>query len=372
MVFPSQTTRFLQYTLQSSLSYSSKVNLILTILVHTATSRISGFCWLIDEILYRQQLNALSITEPLFVLSAYRSASTQMARTLARDTKRFVVPNAIMCAFPYLWLWKLVIWLFGDSDISTEEANRYLNKNFTQEALERHDNNHFEIDTFDGYFLSSHLNGLAFQLGSGVIEKEFNCARFEEWNRSLFEESFVEHVDRIARKTLLYNRVDAASDQRFMLKGHFLQSADALRKRYPDGCFLSVLRDPMDRLQSGINHMAVNATLWQGKAPDWNSLAEAFQKIEVEYCEVEMDWYSADDTKRLAVKFDDFVKHSQKTMTRVYRGLLDCNIDDIPRVDMTAKGPKLYAVNKSLKELGVDEAALKQQVARYYAWMKKQ
>ena len=375
MVFLSQTRRFIRYAIQSGeLSSLAKADLILTILVHTATSRVSGFCWLFDEILYGRRLNSLSIQKPLFVMSAYRSASTEMARTLAKDVNRFVAPNAIMCAFPYLWLWNLVSWVVGDdSGITVEEANGYLNKNFSKESLERHDNDHFAIDTFDGYFLSSHLNGISFQLGTDVIVKEFNSAKFEEHNRYLFEHCFVEHVDRIARKTLLYNGIASVSDKTFLLKGHFLQSANALQRKYPDAYFLTVLRDPLDRLKSGINHMAVNNTLWQGKSPNWKSLSKAFAKIEKEYCDLEMEWYSNEnETKRLSIRFEDFIKNSKKTINRIYLDLLESSSDDIRLSSIPEKGKKVYTINRSLQDLGIDEALLKQELTDYYAWMKKQ
>jgi hypothetical protein len=377
MVFLSQTHRFLQYTIHSTaLSSFAKADLIMTILLHTVISRVSGLCWLLDEFLYSKQMNSISIIKPLFVMSAYRSASTEMARTLAKDTNRFVAPSAIMCAFPYLWLWNLVTYIVGeDSGISIEEANGYLNKNFTAESLERHDNNHFAIDTFDGYFLSSHLNGLSFHLGADIIVKEFNYAKFEEHDRYLFEHCFVEHVDRIARKTLIYNGIDgsSAANQTFLLKGHFLQSANALQNRYPDACFLSVLRDPLDRLQSGINHMAVNATLWRGRLPNWEYLTDAFQQIEIQYCELEMEWYRNDNPNRFAVKFEDFIKNTQKTLNQVYIGLLKSDGDGIPHFNIPSKHEKKkYTVNRSLVELGVDESKLKGKLAEYYNWMKKQ
>jgi len=341
------------------------------------TSPVSGFCWLIDELLYNnKQLNTTNITKPLFVLSAYRSASTSVARTLADDTSHFIAPTAIMCAFPYLWLWKLVTYIVGDG-ITKEETNAKLNSKFTKESLERHDNNHFAIDTFDGYFLGSHLNGLAYHLGPDVIVKELNNALFEEYNRNLFEKKFVDYIDRIARKTLLFNGVVPSQiDERyFLLKGHFLQSANALQRKYPDARFLTVLRDPLDRIQSGVNHMAVNATLWQGKPVRWDWLTEAYQQIEVTYCEREMEWYKDQDHKhRLAIKFDAYVKQHDKTMKSIYRDLLRYSDDDIPDFKSipSKKGSKHYTINKSLKELGVDEVEIKLQLSDYYDWMKKQ
>ena len=383
MVFVYQTWRFLHYAIagKHDLPWTSRVDLVMTIVLHSATSRVSGFCWLLDEILYGRQLTALTVAKPLFVLSAYRSASTQMARALASDTQRFAAPNAIMCAFPYLWLWKLAVRIVGDdSGMSTDDMNVYLNKNFSKESLERHDNDYFAVDTFDGYFLGSHLNGLAFQLGPDVIAKEFNSSRFEEHNRALFETSFVDHVDRLARKTLLFRgvRSSSAGDRAFLLKGHFLSSAEALRRRYPDARFLTVLRDPCDRLRSGINHTAVNATLWQGQPPRWEWLASAFRVIEVSYCEREMEWYGSadrgDSDPRLAVPFDAFVKDYHKTMERVYRDLLESTDEDaVPKCVLTSSKPpnKRYTVNRSLKELGVDEAGVKRQLMDYYAWLRR-
>ena len=376
MVSASQTRRFLRYSIEcKDLSVSSRIDLMLTIILHTATSPVSGFCWLLDDMIYGRQLNSVAVVKPLFVLSAYRSASTEMARTLAKDTNRFVAPSAIMCAFPYLWLWRVVMWIVGDdSGISIDEFNGYLNKGFPKESLERHDNNHFAIDTFDGYFFSSHLNGLAFQLGAEVIVKELNTAKFEERNRYLFEHCFVEHVDRIARKTLLFNNVTSASseDRTLLLKGHFLMSAPALQRKYPDARFLAVLRDPIDRLQSGINHLAVNSTIWRGKPPRWDWISESYQQIEVEYCQREMDWYNAggNDDGRLAVTFDAFIKDFDKTINRIYRDLL--KKENAPTFVPPLKVSKRYTVNRSLKDLGVDEAGLKRQLVEYYAWMKKQ
>jgi hypothetical protein len=194
----------------------------------------------------------------------------------------------------------------------------------------------------------------------------------------------VEFVDRIARKTLLYNGIGidgsssssaAGNNQTFLLKGHFLQRANALQHKYPDARFLSVLRSPLDRLQSGINHMAVNATLWQGRSPNWKALADAFQQIEIQYCQLEMEWYGKNDNckRRVAVHFEDFTKNTQKTLNEVYVDLLKSDEDKIPLFDIRVRNPKKkYAVNKSPVELGVDESMLKEQLVEYYMWMRKQ
>ena len=368
MVTFGQAGRFMGYVIRSKhLSKGEQLNLILTVIRHTATSPVAGCCWLIDEVLYSSKMNRLTLTQPLFVMSAYRSASTQMARLLAQD-KQFVWPSAIMCAFPYLWVWKIVAYIFSDSGITAEEANNYLNKNFPKEARERHENDHFSLDTLDGYFLSAHLNGLAFQIGPAVIIKECHSAVVEDWNQFLMQTQFTDFVDRLARKTLLFR---GASDvHRILLKGHFLWAASTLQMRYPDARFLSVLRDPLDRLQSGINHMAANPTLWQGQAPRWDWLADSYEQIESDYCTKEIEWYGEERRGRLALQFTTFIGNAEDAMKIVYRDLLVSN--NMPQFRHQPKTSRRYTVDRSLTELNIDRDRLKLQLGDYYAWMKKQ
>lgn len=368
MVGLGQAVRFIGYVIRSKhLSKREQLNLILTVIQHTASSPVAGFCWLVDEVLYSRQMNRKAVAAPLFVMSAYRSASTQMARLLAQDSA-FVWPSAIMCAFPYLWVWKIVACVFSDSGITTDEANNYLNKNFPKEARERHENDHFSLDTLDGYFLSAHLNGLAFQIGPDVIIKECHSAVVEDWNQSLMQTQFTDFVDRLARKTLLFR--GASDAQRILLKGHFLWAASTLQMRYPDARFLSVLRDPLDRLQSGINHMAANPTLWQGQAPRWDWLAESFEQIESDYCTKEIEWYGDQRRGRLALRFNSFIENTEVAMKAVYRDLLVSN--NMPKFRLTPKRSIRYTVDRSLTELNIDRDRLKLQLGDYYAWMKKQ
>ena len=368
MVSVGQAVRFIGYVIGSKhLSKGEQLNLILAVMRHTASSPVAGFCWLVDEVLYSRQMNRQTVATPLFVMSAYRSASTQMSRLLAQDSVHFVWPSAIMCAFPYLWVWKIVAYVFSDSGITTDEANNYLNKNFPKEARERHENDHFSLDTLDGYFLSAHLNGLAFQIGPEVIMKECHSAIVEDWNKTLMQTQFTDFVDRLARKTLLFR--GASDAHHILIKGHFLWAASTLQTRYPDARFLSVLRDPLDRLQSGINHMAANPTLWQGQAPRWDWLADSFEKIEVDYCAKEMEWYGEERRGRLALRFNSFIGNTEDAMKIVYRDLLVSN--DMPQFRLQPKKSRRYTVDRSLAELNIDRDRLKLQLGDYYAWMKK-
>ena len=206
LVYWKQTIRFLTYTWTVPLlSLSERIRLSTVIVVHTLWSSAGGMAWLLDELLYGRQLHGNNdsgnqitndMKAPLFVVSGYRSASTQMGRCLvaasasttaasaaassqsqsqSSSVPHFVAPNSLMVAWPYLWLWYLVSYIVGDlpeeienenddtneSGLSKKDIRRYLNKNFPPEFLARHDNDPFQLDTIDGPFLSCHLNGLA-------------------------------------------------------------------------------------------------------------------------------------------------------------------------------------------------------------------
>ena len=191
------------------------------------------------------------------MISAGRSGSTQITRYL-EDDPDLIAPNLIMSMFPYLWLWKLAPVTIGRV-MTPDKVRAQIKKLMPPELIERHEMDPFKADTFDGAFLNFHLNPMSLNLGPEAGIPEFAFAEFAPHNRRIFEEEFVKFVDRIGRKILLhYGTRNDGKYPRFMLKGHFLQAAPALARHFPKGNFLTVIREPLSRLQSGINYMRVN------------------------------------------------------------------------------------------------------------------
>lgn len=408
-------------------------------------SPLYAFGWILDEILYGRRLSQLhpneqaALDNPVFVVSAFRSASTQMARTLVAETKFvkegtressqpcFVAPNAMMCAYPYLWLWNIVYSIVGEipernvsdedaAGITKEDVRQKFNSGFTPDSLARHPNDPFQLDTFDGTFLNYHLNGMAWQLcsmmPSSVIEQEFNYAQQKDpLNKRIWEEGMVRQIDRLARKTLVFcandeesssnARPQSAPTQRFLLKGHFLSICPQLQAKYRDGKFLTILRDPCSRLRSGINYMAVNPTIYSHDSSQripWKALAEGLHETEAQYCEREMEWFCHTSNKsgdemgksnheRLAVAFDSFAANKDRTIGKIidWTGLRDQGKVTIGIGDDAKKKPQLppwkkkaptvaqtsaYRIDRSLAELGVDEDAYRKRLGDYLSWMK--
>eukprot|EP00536_Pseudo-nitzschia_multiseries_P007047 jgi/Psemu1/16714/gm1.16714_g len=419
---------------------SQKIYLSATIIVHTICSPISAFAWIVDELLYGRRLSRLEAAEqaalehPVFVVSAFRSASTQLARSLVAKTHYkqgsngqipfFVAPNAMMCAYPYLWLWKLMYAIVGDipdtlepgndGGLTKDDVKQKFNAGFTHDSLARHPNDPFQTDTFDGTFLNCHLNGLAWHLCRAVptslIEQEFNYAyQKDSLNKQIWQRDMVRHIDRLARKTLVFcsegkSRGQGPTPQRFLLKGHFLSIGPQLQALYGRGArFITILRDPCARLRSGINYMAVNPTLYANDPTlqiPWNAFAKVLQETEAQYCERELEWFGNDcsddnkkkeDQDRLALTFDSFVVDSDKTIGEIMDWLrLRSDEDEVTIAPSSADGgaknksprrkkagttsaapSKTYRIDRSLQELGVDEKAYRGRLADYLSWMKE-
>jgi hypothetical protein len=445
----SQSWRFLtKYTwFNDKLPKLRKVFLTLAILEHTIRSPIFGFFWIFDEILYGRQMQGVKLDDSgdentvgmVFVVSGYRSASTHLARSLVlhaeteqkdeASTVCVAAPNSMMISVPFLWIWKFVTWFLGDLKeaedaksstpdprphaLARSDIQKYYREKYSKECLERHDFDPFMVDTFDLSFLSNHLNSLAWQycLESGspeVVAREFHYGKHTLENRGLYEKDFVRYIDRLARKTVLFQRSYQSNEEAapkttiFLLKGHFLSIVPALREKYPNAKFVTVLRDPCDRLRSAINYTAVNPSISGSMNPQnqhhWHSLAKATELTEAEYCQQEAKiFHSADNTNGttedqppqfLSIHYDALAKTD--TIPLVFQwlagneGLLSPSSSSsknggtkkvVSKKSSSnkkkGKKSKQYMVDKTLCELGIDEKEYKDRLSDYFDYMKE-
>ena len=353
------------------LPFGRRCLLTITILHKVALAPVLGIAWFLDELFFGRVLGSTTVVAPLIEISAARSGSTQLARYL-EDDRRLATPNLLQIFFPYLWLWKLAPFTIGRI-VSKDAFHRWLEQQLPQEFLERHEGDPFRTDTFDLALYTNHFNSLAFYLGSDVVVEDFGFARIAPHNRTLWEVEFIQLFDRIARKTLVYSGNDIYGERRrFFVKGHFLCAADALDRKYPDASFICMIREPAARLQSAINYIRVNPhDSALGPIP-WVWLTDALTRTETEYCEVEQEWFSRKDgTKRIVIRFADFVADLQATMLEVY-GF--CFGDTVLPPHVPHEHPprerKNYRINRSLADLGVNESELNSRLASYIIWCK--
>ncbi len=344
--------------------------LTVSILRLVATVPLFGVAWLLDEVLYGRQLRAVRVAAPLIEISAARSGSTQLARYLEEDPHLVATP-LIQCMFPFLWAWRLAPRTLGRF-ITKEQVTERVLGSLPDSMRERHEGEPFRSDTFEIPFLSRHLNHLSLRLGPEVMAQDFAFAALAPHNRELWEHDFVAVFDRVARKTLL--NTDPGPDgepRRLFVKGHFLCAAGFLARRYPDAIFLTMIREPAPRLQSAVNFLRTTPfdEAMGGPAP-WAWLGAALAKSEVAYCEIEQEWFTREPgPRRCVIRFAEYVRDLEGTMTRVYRECLDTPA--LPPWVPRAHAPRKrhgYTYDRPLAAVGVDEDALNRRLAPYIEW----
>ena len=374
VAYAQQMFRYLKHTWTVSpknptLPFFGRIWLSLSLLHFYISSPIRGIAWLLDELLYRNALNEIAIIKPFFVISAGRSGSTQITRYLEED-QRLVAPNLLQCMFPYLWLWQLIPNTIGRV-IKPAKVREMIKSAMPAELWERHEADPFKADTFDAAFLSFHFHRFALYLGSEVAKEDFNLANTPPYDNQIKKIDFVRLVDRLARKSICFSgALIEGKTPRFYIKGHFLFAAQALYEYYQDACFLTVIREPMSRIRSGINYVRVNPPdPVLGPVP-WSWLTNTLIYTEVFYCNVEQKWFTSKaNCQRSVIRFTEFVDNFESSMKRVYQ---DCfNSDELPPHIPKNHPPRErehYTVNRTLSELGVDEGDLKNKLSDYIDW----
>ena len=373
---PSQVARYLTHAWRETppepgIAPLSRVWLILRIVEQTSWLAVHGVAWAIDEVLYGRQLDATPVVAPLILLSAARSGSTQLSHYL-EDDPHLISPITLRAAMPYRWVWVLVE-ATAARFVSAAWVRARYDAGLPQEMRERHEGDPFRTDTFEVLYSGHQLNRMAGLLGPRVMSEDMVIASSAPHNRQVWDHDFVDFIDRLARKTLLHaGPAPDGRPRRFFFKGHFLEAADALSRRYPDARFLTVIREPLGRMQSMLNHLHGNPFGEELGAWPWAWLTQTFVPAEIVYCQWEQRWFTAPEgPRRTVVRFKDYVTDLEGTMRRVYRECLD-EAELPPHVPIVhaERERKNYCVNRSLDQLGVDSAAIRSQLADYVAWCK--
>ena len=342
--------------------------LSLLILAKVLSNPLRGLAWNLDLLLYGRALRRVQVTAPLFEISAARSGSTQLARYL-EDDPHLVAPVVLQLLFPYLWLWRLAAGPLGRL-VGAERARKAIESQFPPEFLERHEGDPLRTDTFEAAFYLNNLNHLSPFLSPELLAQEFGFSEITEHSRRLWEFDFVSFVDAMARKTLLHAGPGPdGRPRRFFIKGHFLGVAPVLEQRYPDARFLTMIREPGPRLRSAINFLRVNPLDPLLGFPPWAWLGEALVRTEVAYCEREQWWFGEDGRRCCVLRFAEYVRDLEGAMTKVYATCLDTPSlpDYVPREHEPRKRTN-YTVDRTLAQVGIDEAALNERLSDYIAW----
>ncbi len=323
---------------------------------------IFGMAWYLDRLLYGSQLDGQKIVAPFFELSAARSGSTQLAHHLEEDP-HFVAPNLMQFLFPYLWLWKLAPQTLGRV-VRKEQVQKFVLRQVPERYLERHELDPYCTDTFEVPFLAMHLGTLAMGLGANVMRQTLSATRNSPWTVATWEQDLPDYIEAIGKKLLLWR----GEPCRLMIKGHFLGSAEALERRFPDALFMTMIRDPAKRIQSTLNFHRCQPGDGLVGPPRWSELVAYDLPEEITYCKDEQQWFMYGNRKnRMVIRFEDYRRDLPGSLRRVYQELLGMAERPQPAEHASRKRSG-YSVDRSLEQMGVDPAALEVELADYRRW----
>ncbi len=332
-----------------------------------------ALCWFLDDLLYGRALRKTPIIRPLFEISGARSGSTQLARYL-EDDPNIVTPSVLQCTFPFVWLWKLAPLTIGRF-ITHEQVRRHFERALPPGFYQRHELDPFRTDTFEVIMFMTHLMQYSSLLGPEMMMSDLSHRKVQAHNREIWEGDLVDLIDALGRKVLYHaGPTPEGKPRTLMVKGHFLASAPALERRFPDASFLTMVREPDKRLQSCINYLRVSPPLLKLGPTPWGWLVHFFMEGEAEYCVLEMAWYTAQTGSRKCVlRFDDYIRDLEGAMTKVYRECFD--ITELPPhvpIVHAKRHRTNYMIDRSLEQLEVDVVQYRARLAPYYAWCKGQ
>jgi len=370
---------------EENIPFTNRIIIFLIFLDVIVKMPVNGVCWYLDEVLYPSYSKS-EIKDPLFIITATRSASTQITKYLEEDKENFVAPTTIEAGFPYIWAWRLVIpsiKKLGLHGIVEKELSRVIGK----EAKKRTVFNIYKSDAWDGVLSSSHKTWLISQnLGCRFYKYGFVTCTLKEMDED-FCKCFIKGSDCILKK-VVYHR--GLPKQRVLIKGHFLFAAKTFEQHYKGAKFLALIRDPLERFQSTLNHFKVASvdgftSSVHGLFPcTWKVQRDWLIETQICYCEEEMSFYKhhkhsqENTTNKLAISFANYITNLTSSLQDIYSFL---NIP-IP-AEMLSKAAKLQSTthdytekrnsydpkyNRSLSSVGIDEEKLRHLLAEYTEW----
>ena len=356
---------------EENIPVTNRVLVFLIVLNSLIKVPIHGLCWYIDELLY-PSYHKVNIEEPVFMITAPRSGSTQLCDYLQVDTENFIAPTALEGTFPYIWIWKL---------FAKVRSQKHFCKNlFGREASKRHQLVMSKPNTWDTIFRSWYFGFCCCCLGTSFMRWAYVYARLQKPVNDDLIRSFMPFTDSIMKKVMYYR---GNPKQHMLLKGHFIINTSNIEQQYPKAKLFVVVRNPVDRLSSFVNlikvldeETKVNNGLFP---PTWKVIRNYVVSTQLPYCEQEMSFYKELSNNKLVIPFTMYVNNLSATLQCIYSfcniPIPDGVVSNAVRIQHTTHDyTKLRAsydhhYNKSLASLGVDEDRLREYLSEYIEWI---
>lgn len=266
-------------------------------------------CFLfLDQLLLSYFYLAQKIVQPLFVISGARSGSTTLGHQLDCDDQ-LCGPPAIFALFPFLsvgMLWSATIGRF----VTAEHLDWMLTQNAPEELLVRHELHPMKPDTYDVALFNRQWCGM------GGFTTGQHLRSTWQWQLTKDErERTVGMIDEVCKKWLYFCAADQ-KQQHLVLKGHMIDMVPALKLKYPDAAFVTVMRDPLAMAASMVPFAGSGRSYTRSLAavdcPWFNHMAVEYY---IEYCKQELLLIRHGDL--LGVPFQQLITDSSSVMQNV-------------------------------------------------------
>ncbi|XP_065900383.1 uncharacterized protein [Dysidea avara] len=369
---------FKQGKLEENIPFTNRVLLLLIYCDILVKVPVNGVCWYIDELLY-PSYHKVNIDEPVFMITAPRTGSSQLCQYLEDDYENIIAPTVGEGLFPYIWMWKILVPV-----IKTLGKEHCLIRHFDvvgTEAKRQHNSSLFKSATFDDLARSWHFEIYSWYLGSSFLIWAFS---YVELGDKDYQRNFVPFTNCLMKKIVYYR---GKPKQRVLLKGHFLLNARKFEQQYPTAKFFVSLRNPLDRMCSYANLEKVLVDdgpykIKYGLFPTtWRVIRDYVIYTQIPYCEQEMLFYKDPANNKLVIPFTMYVNNLSATLQCIYSF---CNIpipDDVVssaiRLQNTTHNYRYKRkqidcrYRRTLTSLGVNEAELRKRLSEYIEWISK-
>lgn len=369
---PKSVRRYLKKAIlaHDNVLLSMRIRLLLSMLLFLSACPLLAFAWYLDDVFFRGY-RRVSISNPLFLITASRSGSTQLSQYL-EDNPQVVSHPFLLQAFPYIWLWTLVPKLVGRW-FSEEKVYKMLTDVMRPEYLERKEMHPFRPETYEVIFSTSQLVNHSMAMGPEMFAEGYGWGRPKPENIHFWQEDLVDNIDAVGKKLLYFAGPNPdGTPKTLLIKGHFLGSASILEEKYPDAHFLTILRHPSQRIRSIINFLRVAPEVCGNGAIPWDWLVYHGQTVEVDYCLYEKEWYQARPDKTTVIRFRDYASDIENTMKTIYKRCLP-HVDPDGFVHQTHVKRKRtgYSIDRSYAQLSIDEEVLLEPLQDYIAWVEQ-
>ena len=184
-----------------NIPFTNRVLIFLLTVDTLIKAPIQGVCWYLDELLY-SSYHKVNIKDPVFMITAPRTGSTQLCDYLQDDNKNFIAPTTAEMIFPYVWAWKVFVPILVKLGINDKQFHN--SGAYGSEANKRHSVVMTRTDALEGILRYFHFGMTSNYLGSSFMCWGFSFSKLNEPTYEGVSQSFIPFANCMMKKVMYY------------------------------------------------------------------------------------------------------------------------------------------------------------------------